>query len=184
MPYSNEWLLAKMAAGLEPKFSYFWGHTPAAERVDKSCLSQWFAAGFTAGGRYFATAEHWMMYHKAITFGDTETANRILAETEPKKVKAWGRKVRGFLPEKWDEVKFDIVVAGNVLKFGQHALLGDYLRSTAPSILVEASPYDAQWGIGLRAEDAIRLNDPAKWEGLNLLGWALMEARDKLATPV
>ena len=73
-----------------------------------------------------------------------------------------------------------IVVQGNVLKFGISRKLKNYLLGTGDAILVEASPYDDQWGIGMNAEEAPRLNDPARWRGVNLLGWALMEARDRL----
>ena len=44
---------------------------------------------------------------------------------------------------------------------------------------VEASPMDTIWGIGL-AQDNSQANDPTKWRGDNLLGFALMVVRDQL----
>jgi len=54
------------------------------------------------------------------------------------------------------------------------------LEMGAQRVLVEASPLDRVWGIGLAADDP-RAADPAGWRGLNLLGFALMEARDLLS---
>ena len=87
--------------------------------------------------------------------------------------------MRGFDSAAWEAERFAVVVAGNRAKFGQHAELAAYLRGTAPRVLVEASPVDRIWGIGLAADDE-RVADPASWQGLNLLGFALMEVRDQL----
>ncbi|MEO0734865.1 MAG: NADAR family protein [Bacteroidota bacterium] len=181
MTYSTPWLLNQLATGKTPEYIYFWGHRPAADgSMNKSCLSQWFAAGFTHEGQHFATAEHWMMWHKAMTFYDRETAARILATDDPKKAKSLGRKVKNYDDKLWATVKYPIVVEGNVLKFGQDPRLKDYLLGTGDAVLVEASPYDDQWGIGMGADEARRLDDPAQWRGTNLLGWALMEAREQI----
>ncbi|WP_370465765.1 NADAR family protein [Nocardia sp. GTS18] len=90
-----------------------------------------------------------------------------------------GRLVRGFDQSVWEEARFDIVVAGSVAKFGSDAGLRSYLAGTAGRVLVEASPLDRVWGIGLSATDE-RAGDPARWRGLNLLGFALMRARAEL----
>ena len=74
------------------------------------------------------------------------------------------------------------MVRGNAAKFGQHAAFRAFLLDTHDRVLVEASPVDAIWGIGLAQEDARALN-PVAWRGLNLLGFALMEVRAHLATP-
>ena len=94
-------------------------------------------------------------------------------------LKALGRKVSGFDQHIWDERKFDIVVAGNLLKFRQNMTCQRFLIRTADKILVEASPYDRIWGIGLSEEDA-RLMDPSEWPGQNLLGKALMLVRERI----
>ena len=94
--------------------------------------------------------------------------------------KALGRLVQGFDDGAWEAARFELVVVGNVHKFGQDAALGEYLLGTRGRVLVEASPRDRVWGIGLSAghEDAER---PEKWRGTNLLGFALMEARERLS---
>jgi ribA/ribD-fused uncharacterized protein len=178
MPYSLSWLLAQPA----PKYLYFWGHTPKqAGAVDKSCFSQWFPAAFEAAGDTYPTAEHWMMAEKARLFEDEAVRQRILGVRTPGEAKKLGRQVQNFDPARWDEVKFNLVVAGNFYKFSQHPALRDYLVTTGDRVLVEASPVDAIWGIGLAADhpDAAQ---PAKWPGENLLGFALMAVRDQLRT--
>jgi ribA/ribD-fused uncharacterized protein len=95
--------------------------------------------------------------------------------------RALGRQVRDFDQVVWDAHCFDLVVAGNVAKFSQHPDLGQYLSRTGNRVLVEASPVDRVWGIGLSATDP-RAHDPARWRGRNLLGFALMRARAQLAT--
>ena len=90
-----------------------------------------------------------------------------------------GREVRGFDDARWCEARFEIVVQGNLAKFSQHPALGDYLLSTRDQVLVEASPVDRIWGIGLAADDT-KASRPEQWRGLNLLGYALMEVRDRL----
>jgi ribA/ribD-fused uncharacterized protein len=122
-----------------------------------------------------------MMVGKARLFGDEATAARILTAPDPGTVKALGRQVRGFDQTVWESHRFDLAVAGNVAKFGQHPGLGEYLSRTGDRVLVEASPVDRIWGVGLAATDP-RVCDPAQWRGLNLLGFALMHARARLAT--
>ena len=164
-----------------PKFLYFWGHQPQRDgSVGVGCLSQWWPAAFTLDGRTFRTAEHYMMWRKARLFGDEESAELILAAGHPSQAKRLGRGVRGFDDEAWNAERFGIVVAAGVAKFGQHPELSDYLSTTGRRVLVEASPMDRVWGIGLTATDD-RAADPRRWRGLNLLGFALMRARAELA---
>lgn len=85
----------------------------------------------------------------------------------------------GFDEAIWLEKRYELVKAGNIHKFGQHAKLKDFLLSTADRVLVEASPTDAIWGIGLPSH-ASEVENPYHWRGLNLLGFALMETRDYL----
>lgn len=143
-------------------------------------MSQWWEAAFSEDGKVFGSAEHYMMAHKAWLFGDEETAARILAAAHPSEAKALGRRVRGFDEDRWAAHRFEIVVRGSIAKFGQHPELRDFLLSTRERVLVEASPNDRVWGIGLAASDE-RAASPATWQGLNLLGFALMAARDALA---
>jgi ribA/ribD-fused uncharacterized protein len=174
-------LLARVNQGETPEYLFFWGHRPAADgRVSKSCFSQWWPAPFTVDGVRYATAEHWMMAKKAELFGDAETRARIVATEKPDEAKALGRQVKGYDDARWAEARYGFVVEGNHHKFAQHPELAAFLRGTGSRVLVEASPVDPVWGIGLdeRHEDAPH---PARWKGTNLLGFALMEVRSALA---
>lgn len=173
-------LVRAVANGVTPEFLFFWGHRGSAESPGKHVLSQWFPAGFTIGGERYATAEHYMMAEKARVFGTTDILAQVLASDDPKEAKALGRKIRADDWSRWDAVSFDAVVQGNIAKFTQNAGMGDWLTSTAPKVLVEASPSDALWGIGLAASDA-RASDPGAWLGENRLGFALMRVRAELA---
>ncbi|KAB2345671.1 NADAR family protein [Actinomadura rudentiformis] len=168
--------------GERPKYLYFWGHQPGKEgAVGSGCLSQWWPLHpFTVEGVDYRSAEHWMMAGKARLFGDDAMLSRILEANSPAEAKALGGKVQGFDEETWAAHRFEIVAEGNVAKFGQHDDLKTYLLGTGARVLVEASPRDRIWGIGLAATDE-RVSDPHKWRGLNLLGFALMEARARLS---
>ncbi len=150
-------------------------------QIGKGCFSQWWPASLTVDGETYASSEHFMMAAKALLFGDAEMAGRIRAAPHPRAAKELGRSVRGFDEQHWAERRFDLVVTGNLAKFGQHPELSEYLLTTGNRVLVEASPYDRIWGIGLTAdhEDAM---SPERWRGLNLLGFALMEVRQQLRT--
>ncbi|HEX6357132.1 NADAR family protein [Actinophytocola sp.] len=166
-------------AGKRMKFLFFWGHQPGQSGVGKGCLSQWYRSPFEAEGHTFATAEHYMMWGKATLFGDDRTAERILAARHPRQAKDLGRQVRNFDQAAWEARRADIVVTGNTHKFGQHDDLRAFLLATGNRVLVEASPLDRIWGIGLREDDP-RAQNPAKWRGLNLLGFALGDVRNVL----
>lgn len=180
-PRSVEDVLKLEAAGNPMKFLFFWGHQPARSgEIGQGCLSQWWEGPFIENGVVYQSAEHYMMAGKARLFGDEQTAARILAAGHPKEAKDLGRQVKAFDDAVWSARRFDVVVRGNVAKFGQDPALRAYLLGTGRRILVEASPLDRVWGIGLRAEDE-RAGRPAEWLGLNLLGFALMEARARLS---
>jgi ribA/ribD-fused uncharacterized protein len=173
-------LLGVIRSGARPRYLTFWGHQPPpGGGAGKGCLSQWWPSAFTVDGETYASAEHFMMAAKALLFGDAETADRIRAAPHPRRAKDLGRQVRGFDEQRWAEQRFDLVVAGNLAKFGQHAELRDFLIGTGSRVLVEASPYDKIWGIGLAA-DHEHSTSPEHWPGLNLLGFALMEVRQQL----
>jgi ribA/ribD-fused uncharacterized protein len=177
---SRDELVELIAAGGRPKYLFFWGHQPQADgSIGQGCLSQWWPAEFTVDGVTYATAEHFMMRAKALLFGDTEIADRVPAAPHPGEAKKLGRQVRGFDEQAWASRRFDLVVAGNVAKFGQNAALRNYLLGTGDRVLVEASPRDRVWGIGLGAANELATS-PEHWRGLNLLGFALMAARHQL----
>lgn len=177
MKYSIE----KLITDESPKeYLFFWGHRPSKDgSIIKSCLSQWWVEKFTEQGHSYPTAEHYMMAGKAILFGDEEAFQEILNEASPKAVKAIGRKVKNFDQNEWEKNRYQIVLEGNYLKFSQNDELEKYLLSTGNQILVEASPCDRIWGIGMTQDDKA-VSQPKQWQGLNLLGFVLMEVRDRL----
>jgi len=180
LPLTRESLVAAINSGLAPRWCLFWGHTPARDgSLTKSCFSQWWAGHpFTVDEVDYVTAEHWMMAEKARLFGDDNTCAEILAAAHPNEAKKLGRKVRNFDDTQWLASRWDIVVRGNAAKFSQHPVLRQFLLNTGDRILVEASPYDRIWGIGLAATDPAAEN-PGQWRGENLLGFALMAVREQ-----
>ncbi len=142
-------------------------------------FSQWYPSQIHYNGNIFQTAEHLMMFNKAELFEDFETRNEILKSKTPKEAKKLGRSIKNFNQKVWDECKYRIVERGNILKFTQHQDLFKELFATRSKILVEASPYDKIWGIGLSVEDPKSL-DPNQWLGENLLGFILTDVRDTL----
>jgi hypothetical protein len=170
------------AGGGRVRYLHFWGHRPSRDGgIGAGCLSQWWQAPFTVDGVAYATAEHWMMAGKARLFGDRDAERRALAAGHPHAAKAAGRSVRGFDQAVWERERFALVTEGSVHKFAAHLDLRAYLLGTGTRVLVEASPLDRVWGIGLAADDE-RAQRPDAWRGLNLLGFALMAARARLAT--
>ncbi|HTW02959.1 MAG TPA: NADAR family protein [Streptosporangiaceae bacterium] len=173
-------VLAAEAAGQPIDFLFFWGHQPRPDATTgPGCLSQWWPAAFSVDGITYPTAEHWMMAAKARLFGDDQALAAVLAADSPKDAKAVGRTVRGFGEKDWAAARFDLVVSGSLAKFRQNPDLGAFLRGTGRRVLVEASPRDRIWGIGMGTSnpDASR---PSRWRGTNLLGFALMNARGQL----
>jgi ribA/ribD-fused uncharacterized protein len=166
-----------VAEGGRVEFLFFWGHQGDPGR--KGCLSQWYPSPFTEDGHTFATAEHYMMWRKAVLFDDQETAARVLAAEDPRQAKDLGRQVRNFDQATWAAERYGIVVDGNTRKFSAHEPMRSFLVGTGDRVLVEASPLDRVWGIGLREDDP-HAADPARWRGLNLLGFALCAVRDLL----
>jgi ribA/ribD-fused uncharacterized protein len=148
--------------------------------TEASPFSQWYRCSFTQGERTFMCAEQYMMHGKAVLFGDAEMAAEIMAATHPKKHKELGRKVKNFDDAVWKRERENIVLAGSRAKFTQNAELLELLLATKGTTLVEASPYDRIWGIGLSASDP-KAQDPATWRGQNLLGKILTQLRDELA---
>lgn len=175
-----EELRAAVQAGEKFDYFFFWGHTPKSEgQVDTSCFSQWYLSKFEVDGVSYPTAEHFMMAEKARLFGDEDSVARILSVETPREAKKLGRRVTPFDHELWNERCFDIVVRGNVAKFSTDPRLLEFLLATADSVLVEASPRDRIWGIGMGKNNPSAVH-PDAWRGRNLLGFALMEVRTRL----
>ncbi|MGW7053252.1 NADAR family protein [Streptomyces sp. NPDC054887] len=177
----EEAVVAEHSGGARLRYLYFWGHRPTpGSAAGPGCLSQWWPVEFTEDGHTYRSAEHYMMAHKAWLFDDPDSAARILAAGHPAEAKSLGRRITGFDERTWREHRYGIVVRGSIAKFGQHQDLRTYLLGTRERVLVEASPLDRVWGIGLAADDACAAS-PTTWRGLNLLGFALMDARETLA---
>lgn len=140
-------------------------------------LSQWYPATFTVAYRKYNCAEQYMMAAKAIRYGDLDAYHAIMASSDPHEQKTLGRCVRGFDAADWNSVARDLVYTGNLRKFEQNKELLKLLQDTAPALLVEASPADRLWGIGLSEDDPKRL-DPKNWRGANWLGEVLTAVRD------
>ena len=180
MKYSITYLNKLIIEEKRLKYLFFWGHQPNKNgAIGASCFSQWWESSFEIDGKIYPTAEHWMMVKKAELFDNYDIAAQILSCESPAKVKAFGRKVTGFIADVWDTHKYEIVKQGTFHKFEQNESLKSFLLSTNDRVLVEASPVDPVWGIGL-AKDHKDVESPEKWRGDNLLGFALMEVRDEL----
>ncbi|CAC5419603.1 unnamed protein product [Mytilus coruscus] len=153
------------------QYEFFWrSHSP---------FSQWYLSEFTVDGNSFNSAEQYMMYSKAMLFEDEDIAYDVLRESDPCEQKKFGRLVRNFNQELWKANCSAIVERGNKAKFSQDENLKRILLDTYPKTLVEASPYDSIWGIGLEENDPMAW-DCETWRGQNLLGKALTKVRDEL----
>lgn len=119
------------------------------------------------------------MASKARLFHDEATLSLILSVDDPRDAKALGRKVKNFKEAVWRKEAPRLVVEGNIEKFSQDTELKEFLLTTGDAVLAEASPVDTVWGIGLREDDE-RAKHPKNWQGSNLLGFALMEVRERL----
>ena len=173
-------LIEYLNQGQPVKYLFFWGHQPKLDgSIGKGCLSQWWSERFTVDDLEYFSAEHYIMAEKARLFADSDALEKILSAKHPGAAKQFGRAVRGFNEQVWREHRFDIVVRANLGKFGQNARLQEYLLTTGKRVLVEASPRDKIWGIGL-TEDNPAASNPLQWKGENLLGFALMEVREQL----
>lgn len=157
----------------------FYGHK-VTDPVTETCLSQWYPCQFEVDGVTYTSAEQYMMAEKARLFGDEKIRAEILRTSDPRKCKALGRKVKNFDKAVWDKRKENIVRNGNFEKFMQNSALRSFLLSTGDKVLVEASPTDRVWGIGLGKNNPDAL-DPKKWRGQNLLGFILMAVRNEMA---
>jgi len=181
MNYTIEKTIKEFRAGKKQKFLFFWGHQKQRNgEIGQSCLSQWWSAAFTIDGIKYNSTEHFMMAEKARLFKDLINLEKIINSNSPGQAKQYGREVIGFKEDIWIENRYAIVKKGNIEKFKQNKDLETYLLSTKNRILVEASPVDTIWGIGLTKESE-HCKNPLKWRGLNLLGFVLMEVRDELS---
>lgn len=146
-------------------------------------FSQWSRHSFKVDGVYYNCAEQYMMAEKARLFEDKLAEKQIMNATHPRDQKAIGRKVENFKEKPWNAVARDIVYRGNYAKFTQNKKLKQYITETVGTTIVEASPYDAIWGIKLAKRDP-DCHDRKKWQGTNWLGEVLMKVRDDIIAGV
>jgi len=142
-------------------------------------FSNWYMCNFTYKDYTFHNSEQAFMWEKANTFKDKESAELILKTPKPNENKQLGRKVKNFDSFVWANVSYDIMRDVNFEKFSQNADLKEFILSTGDKIIVEASPTDLIWGVGLDCDDP-KILDEKNWKGKNLLGKVLMEVRAML----
>lgn len=152
----------------------FWGGD-----FEHANFSQWARFPINVDGVWYNCCEQYMMYSKARHFEDWETAANIMQTKNPREQKQWGRQVKGFSIEKWAEIARLVVYRANLAKFTQNPALLEELKSTGDKIIVEASPLDKVWGIGLAPDDERCLNTDL-WRGTNWLGEAIMQVRSDI----
>ena len=161
-------------------YQFFWGHQPSVEgSLTSSCFSQWWKSDFRFGIEQYCCVEQYLMAKKAQLFEDNQAYNAIMDNDDPKVIKALGRKVKKFNEMVWSEYKYQIALNGNYAKFMQNQKLKEFLLATGDKIIVEASPYDAIWGIKMSQTNK-GIQNPNNWKGENLLGFALMEVRSEI----
>lgn len=151
-------------------------HNPNEEN---GYLSNWYPSKFTLNDVSFSSTEQYMMYKKAVCFGDRDTADKILATDDVAEIKAFGRLVANYNERYWNGVRQILVFEGLNAKFSQNESLKEQLKATENSILAECAVRDRIWGIGLSMKDPERF-EIDKWKGQNLLGYALMMVRECL----
>lgn len=142
-------------------------------------LSNWYLSEFTINGVTFSSMEQYMMHRKALCFGDNRVASEILTTNDFSEIKALGRLVANYNENVWSGVRQIVVYEGLLAKFSQNPKLGERLKATGDAILAECAVKNRVWGIGLSMSDP-RRHDLTKWQGKNLLGFALMMVREKL----
>lgn len=153
----------------QKKYKFFYG----------GIYSNFHRCKFTIDDQVFTSTEQYMMYMKALTFDDLNIAGEVLNNTDPKVIKALGRKIKGFNDEIWNQVKEDIVYKGLYAKFTQNHDLYTAMKEENCDLFVEASPSDKIWGIGLSYEKAIYTREQY-WPGQNLLGKLLTKVKNNI----
>jgi ribA/ribD-fused uncharacterized protein len=151
------------------KYVFFWN----------GIYSQWFMRDIIVDDVKYNCCEQYMMACKAQLFDDVESYKMIMYADNPKDQKALGRRVKGFSSIIWDQECKQIVFESNFAKFTQHPDLKTQLLDTGNRILVEASPYDTIWGIGMSETDH-GVEDPKNWKGTNWLGIEITKVKESI----
>jgi ribA/ribD-fused uncharacterized protein len=151
-------------------------HNPDEEN---GYLSNWYPSSFEVDEITFSSVEQFMMYRKAICFGDEAVATNILSTDDVAEIKLLGRQVSNYDEHIWNGIRQIVVYEGLLAKFSQNEELKYKLISTGEAILAECAVKDLIWSVGLSMKDPDRL-DKTKWKGQNLLGYTLMKVRERL----
>lgn len=149
------------------KYIFFYG----------SIYSQWAMRDIEIDGEIYNCNEQYMMAEKAKMFGDDFALENIMKSDNPAVQKSWGRRVKKFDKKEWEKIAQDVVYKANYAKFSQHGDCFNTLKASGDKIIVEASPIDCVWGIGMSCDDP-GITDPKNWRGTNWLGEAIMKVRD------
>ncbi|XP_071119323.1 uncharacterized protein [Haliotis cracherodii] len=155
----------------EAEFEFFSGND--------SPFSLQYPATFTIDDRQFLSVEHYITYQQAVVSEDKVCAEKILSAKDHEKLKECGRRIQNFKMQAWQDSMKDVLISAIEAKFDQNPELHDSLLATHPKLLVEATPGNKTWGIGLASDD-VRALDKNTWKGDNLLGYAMTRLRDKL----
>ncbi len=156
------------------EFIFFWKPTE-----QNGVFGNWFPSPFTLNNINYFCVEQYIMHKKALLFNDIGTATKIMKTQSPRSHRIFGRQVKEFDDTVWNNNKERILYEGLFGKFSQNINLRKELLATEDKILVEASPLDKIYGIGL-SKDNPKAQDPQKWLGQNLLGNTLMKVRTDL----
>lgn len=170
----------KFTQGVNERFVFFCSHREGAVTP---CFSNWYPSTFTVTLEghdiTFSSSEQYLMYKKALLFGDYEVADMLLHTKDPAEIKKLGREVKNFDIARWNGACELIMYEGLMAKFRQNPLMLEILLVSDNAIIAEAASYDRIWGTGLKATDPLIL-DQKTWKGTNLLGQALMKVRADL----
>lgn len=142
-------------------------------------LSNWYPSRFIVKNSVFSSMEQFMMARKAVCFHDEASAAQILATEDVARIKELGRRVSNYDDHHWNGIRQIVVYEGLLAKFSQNEDLKEQLKATGDAVLAECAVKDRIWGIGLSMSDPDRMNRK-KWQGQNLLGYALMMVREQL----
>jgi ribA/ribD-fused uncharacterized protein len=165
----------KEEPGEEPVF-FFMGN-PALN--DNKVFSNMHEAPVQIDGVTFPTVEHYFQWSKAKMFGDADIQGKIMKTASPKSAKAYGKKVKNFDGEAWNEKRDSVMRVAVKAKLMQHPDILKKLRETGTRPIAEADPRGKYWGIGTSAETS-KAKDVSRWPGQNKMGKILMELRDEL----
>lgn len=129
-------------------------------------------------GQQYSCNEQYFQSAKAILFNDLATADKIMKEKDPVKMSLYGKSVKGFRKDVWQNKAHDILKKVNVCKYEQNEIARDALVATGTKRLGEAS-IDSYYGIGVHLHNKDVLNH-VKWSGQNVMGSILTEIRDSI----